>query len=169
EDGLAGSEYRELVATWAELAFNPDDGYVRDRVGFLMRQHAALTDADPDSWPDAGALAGIEGADGPYGLPPDAPEGSAAAREYAHYYLGPLIMLAIDGLLAERGTAISVRMMLRDIHAGNSPGLLAALRRVLPVQYRQIRGWMQGTERIPAGLVEAGLARLRNRAVRVAQ
>ena len=78
-------------------------------------------------------------------------------------------MLAIDGLLAERGTAISVRMTIRDIHAGNSPGLLASLRRILPGRFQQIRNWMQGTERIPAGLVEMGLARLQDRVVDATQ
>ena len=108
-------------------------------------------------------------AEGPFGLPPNAPEKSRAARQYAHYYLGPLIMLAIDGLLADRGTAISVRMVSRDIHAGNSPGLLASLRRVLPGQFQQIRSWMDGTEQIPADLVETGLARLQDRVVEIAQ
>ena len=103
------------------------------------------------------------------GLPPQAPEGSSAARDYAHYYLGPLIMLALDGLLAEKGTAVSVRMLTRDIHAGNSPGLLASLRRVLPRRFGQIRSWMDGTEAIPAGLVETGLARLQDRVVEIAQ
>ena len=78
-------------------------------------------------------------------------------------------MLAIDGLLAERGTAVSVRMLLREIHAGNSPGLLASLGRVLPGRFGQIRSWMDGTEAIPAGLVERGLARLQDRAVEIAQ
>ncbi len=152
-----------MIATWAEIAFNRDDLYVRGRVGFLMRQHVALTDGDAETWPDAAAIAGTRSAEAPFGLPPNAPEGSAAAREYAHYYLGPLIMLAIDGLLADRGTAISVRMVLRDIHAGNSPGLLASLRRVLPGRFGQIRNWMDGTGQIPADLVERGLARLQDR------
>ena len=169
ERGLRSTEYRELVATWAEIAFNRDDTHVRNRVAFLMRQHVALTDADPATWPGAGALASIRSAEGPFGLPPQAPKGSTAAREYAHYYLGPLIMLAIDGLLAGKGTAVSVRMLLRDIHAGNSPGLLASLRRVLPLRFGQIRSWMDGSEPIPAGLVERGLARLQDRAVEVAQ
>lgn len=169
EDGLRKTEYRELVASWAEIAFNRDDDYVRKRVAFLMRQHVFLTDGDPDTWPRAKAIAKIATAEGPFGLPPNAPEKSPAAHEYAHYYLGPLIMLAIDGLLAERGTAISVRMTLRDIHAGNSPGLLASLRRILPGRFQQIRNWMEGTEQIPRELVEKGLARLQNGVVEFAQ
>ena len=169
EDGLRGTEYRELVATWAEIAFNRDDAHVRKRVGSLRRAHVALTDDDGDTWPNARSIAATRSAEGPFGLPPHAPEGSKAAREYAHYYLGPLIMLALDGLLAEKGTAVSVRMLLRDIHAGNSPGLLASLRRVLPERFGQIRSWMDGTEAIPAGLVERGLARLQDRVVEIAQ
>jgi hypothetical protein len=160
EDGLRRVEYRELVASWAEIAFNPDTDYVRNRVAFLMRQHVALTDGDPDTWPDAGAVVRIKSYEGPFGLPPAAPKKSAAAREYAHYFLGPLIMLAIDGLLAKRGAEVSVRLMTRNIHAGNSPGLLASLRRFLPDRFEQIRSWMDGTGQIPAGLVERGLARV---------
>jgi hypothetical protein len=160
EDGLSKFEYRELVATWAEIAFNPDAAHVHNRVAFLMRQHVALTDGDPDTWPDAGSLAKIKSHKGPFGLPPAAPENSAAAREYAHYYLGPLVMLAIDGLLAKRASGASVGTMIRDIHAGDSPGLLASLRRLLPDRFEQIRSWMDGTGQVPAGLVERGLARV---------
>lgn len=169
EDGLPKTEYRELVAGWAEIAFNRDKGYVRNRVAFLMRQHVALTDNDPGTWPGAGAIEKIRSAKKPFGLPPNAPKNSAAAREYAHYYLGPLIMLAIDGLLVEKGKAVSVRMMLRNIHAGGSPGLLASLGRALPLQVRQIRSWMTGAEQIPARLVEKGLARLQDRVIEISR
>jgi hypothetical protein len=37
------------------------------------------------------------------------------------------------------------------------------------LRFRQIRNWMDGTERIPADLVEIGLARLQDRVVEVAQ
>jgi hypothetical protein len=169
EPDLPKSEYREMVASWAEIAFNRDDDYVRKRVAMLMKQHVALTDNDPDTWPALSFLREIRSEDGPFGIPPNAPKGSKAAREYAHYYLAPLILLAIDGLLVERGTVVSVRMTLRDIHAGNSTGLLASLPRILLGRSRQVRGWMDGTEQIPAELVQKGLARLQDRVIELGQ
>ena len=169
QEGLRRTEYREMVASWAEIAFNRDNDYVRNRVAWLLRQHVSLTDDDPDTWPTAPSIMKTRSVDGPYGLPPNAPKKSKAAREYAHYFLGPLIMLAIDGLLVEKGSAVSVWMTLRDIHAGNSPGLLTSLPRILPGQTQKIRSWMDGTVQIPAELVELGLARLQDRVVEFGQ
>jgi hypothetical protein len=169
EVGLSKVEYREMVATWAEIAFNRDHDHVRNRVAFLMREHVALTDGDPDTWPTSSSIAKTRLVEGPFGLPPNAPKKSKAAREYAHYFLSPLIMLAIDGLLVEEGSAVSVRMTLRNIHAGDGLGLLASLQRILPERFQQIRSWMDGTEQVPAELVEKGLARLQDRVVEIRQ
>jgi len=157
EDHLPKVEYREFVASWAELAFNHDHVYLRKRVNFLTRQNKLLTDTKPDTWPTYSALKAIKGLPGPFGIPP---QNDPAAIEYAHYYQSPLILLAVDGLLSIYAPDLTVKMILQDIHKGKSPGLLSSFKTYLPLRYKRIETWLNGTAPIPEKLINRGLIRL---------
>jgi len=157
EADLPMVDYREFVASWAELAFNHNHKYVKKRVKFLKRQHVLLTDNDPDTWPTYRAIKAIQAVQGPFGVPPT---NHPAAIEYTHYYLSPLILLGMDGLLASDAPDISVKMMLKEIHAGKSPGLLSSIEKYMPMRARQIQTWMTGKKQIPLRLINKGLVRL---------
>ncbi len=160
---IALSEYQEFVATWAELAFNHDHGYISKRLARIRLQHELLFDDDADTWPTFSSLSGLADSEGPFGVPPFAPR-SKAAREYAHYYLSPLILLGVEGYLATDAPGASVSTFLRGIHAGRYTGLMAVLDNKMPLRYATILRWMKGEEAVPRDLVEQGLVRLHSNA-----
>lgn len=121
EPALAAEAYTAAVASWAALAFHPDPGHARRRVGALLRAQA-----------------------GP---------GIRAPGER-----GALALFAVGGLLVEKGGAGGVAAILRAIHAGREPGLLAALDRRLPEHMPEIRRWLAGDAPVPARLARRGLA-----------
>lgn len=157
EPGLPKTEYLEFVASWSELALNHNHAYVKRRVRFLKKQHKLLTDQDPTTWPTYPSLKDIQDLKGPFGVPP---QRHPAAIEYAHYYLSPLVLLAIDGLLAIDAPDMNVKMMLQDIHKGKSPGLLSSIAKSMPMRYKIIVTWIKGEKKIPPKLINRGLIRL---------
>jgi hypothetical protein len=157
---LTAADYREYVATWAEFAFNHNHNYVSRRLNLLLKQHQLVTDGSNDTWPSITLLQGLAASCGPFGVPPFAPKGNQAAREYAHYYLSPLVLLGVEGYLATDAPNLSVRDMLTKIHSESRLGLMTDLQSTMPLRYRTILKWISGEARIPEALVRQGLIRL---------
>lgn len=160
ERQLAATEYREYVATWAELAFNHKHKYLLRRIDLLLEQHALVMDDNDATWPKLSALRGLGQTDGPFGVPPFAPKGNKPAREYAHYYLSPLVLLALEGVMATDAPGLSVHGMLRNIHSGSQSGLMAEISNTMPLRYPTVLRWIKGEAHVPEDLVRQGLIRL---------
>lgn len=152
-------DYQELVASWAELALI-DDERRQVRFEFLLQNYRAVVDGDAATTPTNTLLAPLSTWEGPIGLVQDEPL-TFELVEFRHYVLGPLLMLAVDGLLERSGTTPRLWELLREVHAGKHRGLLAALAKHLsPQDVGTVRDWISGVP-VPENLARAGLTRLR--------
>jgi hypothetical protein len=87
-------------------------------------------------------------------VPADAPYSDF---QYGHYILAPLVLVAADGLLIERGAPVDIADLLILIHTNTETNLFTELAKYLtPEDMEQIRIWMNGEALIPRNLVEQG-------------
>jgi len=151
-------EHLEFVASWAELALAEDETYLRQRLNYIYGIHAVVTDGDPKTWPKGGSLRFLSVHKGKIGVPPRTREMSGPMMEYLHYYLNPLSLVALDGLLAERGRKLSVMGMLQEVHSHDASLLDVLKLHLTPNELAQFELWLSG-ERIPRVLVDKGIER----------
>jgi hypothetical protein len=117
-----------------------------------------VLDGDPATNPVNPLLTPLSPRHGPVGLLPVSPT-SFELSEFQHYVLAPLLMLAVDGLLERSGATRSLYELLREVHGGRHPGLLAALAKHLTSHdLATVRGWLSGTP-VSEELARAGVAR----------
>ncbi len=152
-------EFEELEATWAELAFAESSEARLGRTLYLYRVHTALMTKNfglvtEHPFSDKDAFARVV----PQVTVP--PESSFLDYQYGHYVLAPLVMVAIDGLLAEAGYDTRVEEILVDIHGKPGQNFLSRVESLVGAQNRtQIDEWVAGHGIIPWPLIERGLKR----------
>lgn len=154
---LPAGDFEELEASWTETAFRAGAAERRERVELLAAIHEAVMRgrAYPPSplFGDAATVAAMRrrvAAD---------PEGSYAEHQYGHYVLAPLVMVGIDGLLAERGAAVTVEELLTRLHAGEYGRFFGELQAHLPAEdAARVLRWVAGEEAIPRETILAGLS-----------
>ncbi len=151
-------EHLEFVASWAELALAEDKAYLKQRLDYIYDIHAVVTDGDPKTWPKRGTLRFLNVHKGKIGVPPRTREISGPMMEYLHYYLNPLALVALDGLLADRGRKLSVMGMLQEVHSSDASLLDVFKLHLTPNELAQFELWLGG-ERIPRVLVNKGIER----------
>jgi len=152
-------EFQELEATWAEtgLSTHPEAGFTR--LNYLYRVHSALVAQKPElvtdpPFNDAEAFNAITPT---ILVKPGSPY---LDFQYGHYVLAPLTMVAIDTLLTDRATGLSVYSILKDIHTGKRTGFMEAVSAVLPDKdMKQINAWIIADAQIPVSLIQRAIAR----------
>lgn len=154
---FSAEEFEELEATWAEVALSRTPGGAADRLMYLYRVHSAvvtqnyaLTTEPP--FTDADAFAEI--------VPTVFVRGSKnyLDYQYGHYVLLPLSLAAVDALLYERRTGLTVERILRDIHAGKRGNFMNVLSEVLPSKdYANVGRWLRGDAQVPIALIESAI------------
>lgn len=156
---LSSGDFEELEATWAETAFRTSDSGRENRLAYLYNVHTAVETGNFDlitgpPFDDREAFATINPG---VAVPQDASE---LDIQYGHYVLGPLSMLAIDGLLDEAGAPADVEKILTRIHAGEAENLFAELARYLTdEELNTAWQWMDGEETVPRALIQTALER----------
>ncbi|MBI1363618.1 MAG: hypothetical protein GC134_06505 [Proteobacteria bacterium] len=158
DPNLSMHDYLEFVASWAELALSPPSAYLNKRVDYIYDVHALVTDDDSTTWPKDRTLKGLRVHKGKIGIPPRTHERSGPMMEYLHYYLCPLSLVALDGLLAKRERKLSVMELLQMVHSSKQSLLDVLHQQLTPNELAQFELWLGG-ERIPRVLVDAGMAR----------
>jgi hypothetical protein len=73
--------------------------------------------------------------------------------QYGHYILGPLVMIAIDGLLEKYETDESVETLLTKLHTGELENFFVEIETLLPEEAKRIERWKNGEELIPYDLL----------------
>ena len=153
------AEFQELEATWAETALSTHPGAAFKRLMYLYRVHSAVVTqnaalvADAPPFNDVAAFNTIRPT---ILVQPGAPYLDV---QYGHYVLAPLTMAAIDALLYERGTGLSVRTILTDLHTGKRENFMQALKEVLSEKDRRsVNAWIVADAQIPVSLIQRAIA-----------
>ncbi|MBI1363621.1 MAG: hypothetical protein GC134_06520 [Proteobacteria bacterium] len=158
---LAAPSWSDMEGGWAAFALLDDAKARLDRVNALYSVHQALTDDDDETWPDLQRYKKIDRSKGPFGMPPNSPRRSAAVK-YANSDLGPLIMVALDGLLVAEGKKETMMQYVRLINSKKEYTLPSVMKAALsPKGYSLFEGWMKG-QPIDRSYIDKGLARLDN-------
>lgn len=149
-------DWQELEASWSETAFRTSASGRRLRLAYLYNVHVAvqthdisLTVAEPFNNPES--FESIR--------PTVVTESGAsfAGAQYSHYILGPLTLVATEGLLQKYNTGTNVEAILKNIHRGKVQNFFTELRKVLPSkEVTAVEGWMLRGETIPRELVLLG-------------
>lgn len=153
-----GGEFQELEATWAEVALTTRARGAFERLNYLYRVHAAVVAQDPGliTAPPFNDVEAFKKIVPTILVPPGAPYLDV---QYGHYILAPLTMAAIDALLHERGTGVTVRTLLTDIHTGRRDSFMDALAGVLPDKdMKAINAWIIADAQIPVLLIQKAIA-----------
>ena len=157
---LLAPSWSDMVAGWIALSLTRDPAARERWVKFSYADHELLTDDDPDTWPEGRIYKNIDRSQGAFGMPPNSPKRGAAIR-YANNVLGPLVMLATDGLLQEEGVDDTLTDYVRMIHLKKELTLPNVMQAVLSAKgYETFLQWMKG-ERIPRKYIDKGLERLK--------
>jgi hypothetical protein len=154
---LVGTAWSDMVGAWAAIALYDNPDVIRRQVDAHYANHAALTDDDEDTWPDPRQYRGIDTLRGPFGMPPHTPRRNAAIR-YAVNDLAPLIMIALDGLLAREGKTETMTDFVRMMNTKKELTLPKTMQVVLsPEGYEVFLSWLKGG-RIDRAYIDEGLA-----------
>jgi hypothetical protein len=152
-------EFQELEATWAEIAFAHKDAVRLNRIEYLFHVHTALmnkayeTVTEPP-FNDVDAFSRVI----PTIMVPQS--GTYLDFQYGHYVLAPLVMVAIDGLLAERDSPVTVKQVLTDLHEKGEQNFLDRISSLVTKDdMTAIDGWIWGTGAIPRTLIDRGAER----------
>lgn len=156
---FTAEEFQELEATWAEIAFAHKDAVRLNRIEYLFHIHTALTNktfetATEPPFNDTGAFSRVI----PTIMVPKI--GSYLDFQYGHYVLAPLVMVAIDGLLAKRDSPTTVQQILTDLHGKGGQNFLDRVSSyVTKDDMATIDSWIWGTGSIPRTLIDRGVGR----------
>jgi len=157
---VSSGDFEELEATWAETAFRSSHTERIARLQYLYNVHRAVTERDFSKisrppFNDKAAFDAMRRGS-------VTPAGNRLDIEYGHYVLGPLAMVATDGLLMKYGLDTNVATLLTHLHTGRITDYFAELEKVLPSNEAEtIRGWMLEGKSVPLDLVLLGASRYR--------
>lgn len=153
------AEFQELEATWAETALSTHRDAAFKRLTYLYRVHSAVVTQNAELVKDAppfNDVAAFNRIKPTILVQPGAPYLDV---QYGHYVLAPLTMVAIDALLAERNTGLSVRTILTDLHTGKRESFIQTLDEVFSEKdMRAINDWVVADAQIPVSLIERAVA-----------
>jgi hypothetical protein len=155
-------DWQEVEAAWTEIIFQSDKRLRAERVEQLYGIHKSIvTDVfsvslefpfnDKNVYEDVRRKSIILGADPTYG-----------EEQYSHYILAPLLLLAIEGLLAEHSPETSVSALLTQAHQNNQNFFVLASDHLPKETMPTIGNYIFGKELIPYELLVAGLRRYEN-------
>ena len=85
------------------------------------------------------------------------PDSVYSDYQYGHYVLGPLVMVAIEGLLQKYNTHTDIKTLCTELHTKETSNFYKKLATVLPpTEMEHIAHFMNGEETIPRELIDAG-------------
>jgi hypothetical protein len=160
---LPFGEYQEYVASWVESRYIKSDSDRWRRALFLQRVHEGVSDPNIPLGREVGMFRRLGNERTPISanIYRHRSPAKELKKEYAHYVLAPLLLIALDGLLAESGKDVTVEEILRDVHTARYGvtyygviGLHLSAEQI--IRYRR---WEEGMETIPRTYIELGLRR----------
>ena len=152
-------DFQELEATWAEIIFRTSEEGRGSRLTYLFNVHRAVFEKNYSriTSPPFNNPEGFQSIIPNVVVPGDA---SFLSAQYGHYILGPLVMVAIDGVLHARQKDTDVKTLLTTIHKNQKQNFFDLLAEELPTgDMNMIYAWMNGSEAIPAEYITQALER----------
>ncbi len=154
---LEPEDFQELEATWADTRFRSSNEGRLHRLAYLYSVHTAVQTKN---------FALIR--EPPFNIRAEfdriqpnilVKKGTSYVNaQYGHYVLGPLTMVAIEGLLVNEEGAHDIEQILTQLHTGEAENFFTELNRYLPEdRMKDIEGWMFKGETIPRDLLETAL------------
>ena len=156
-------EYQEYVASWVESRFIKSDKSRWERALRLFHIHEVIVRDDVPRSREVGGFRRLDNLRDPISANvfKHKPPHKTLKKEYAHYILAPLLLIAVDGVLADMGSDMTVEKILTDVHTNrfgiNFYGVLGM--HLKPEQMDTYRRWEEGLEPIPRNYIIAGLKR----------
>lgn len=150
------SDFQELEASWSEIAFRSSPQGRAARVAYLHNVHTAVQTKNfalITSGPFIRDKSEFENIERTVIVPEDA---SFLSAQYGHYILGPLVMVAIDGLLSEKNSDATVEKILLLVHTTNTSFLERLSEHLSPKEISDILSWMLEGKTVPSELIETG-------------
>ena len=154
---LPAGDFEEMEATWAEISFRSSNEELAIRVENLYRTYMAVMMSTPSNdllYPLNEDRVFKQISNKSVVVEMDATEGEA---EFGHYVLAPLVMLAIEGMLQEQQSLMTLDALLLETHASGS-NFFEHLNKYVPKEnVDRILRFIEGQEEIPIELVYTGL------------
>lgn len=149
-------DWQELEAVWAETAFRTTDDGRSARIDYLYTVHTAVQTKNfalihSPPFDDREAFNSIR----PGVILKE--DSTYLEVQYGHYILGPLALIATEGLLQKYGTRTDLERILLSIHTGKAKNFFDELEKVLPLkEVENSKAWMFDGKTIPYELVLQG-------------
>jgi len=150
------SDWQELEASWMETAFRTSHEGRLARIEYLYNVHQAVRTRDFSliQEPPFDDRAAFDQMKGLFVIGDDA---SYLDTQYAHYVLGPLLMIGVEGLLLQNEAGANVETLLYLMHTEDIEDFLGALSTLLPSEeIDRIIRWLNGEETIDHALLLKG-------------
>ncbi len=153
------TEWEELEASWAELAFLSDGSARSRRIDALYAIHTAVqtknyTEGLEYPFHQASVFKTIGRTSLMLSTEP-----TYAEIEYSHYVLAPLFLVAVDGLLAEYAPEIFVSDLLMKVHQENSNFFTLLSQKLPEDELDKLFNYLYGNGRIPYEILQKGVNR----------
>ncbi len=154
---LPPGDFQELEASWSESAYRTSNAGLRSRAAYLYNVHTAVQmknfslitaapfNADKKEFEDIRPSVVV---------PSDA---SFLTAQYGHYILGPLTMLATEGMLRENKAGITIEKILSRVHAEKTNYFETLSEYLSSEEMAALKSWMFEKVTVPYALVEAGM------------
>lgn len=154
---ISGADWQELEASWAETSFRTSIEGRERRVNYIYNVHNAvktknfsLINSSPFN--DFDQFSKMKGE---FFLKKDS---TFLDTQYSHYILGPIIMIATEGLLQKYNTGTNIEEILTKIHKGEINNFFEELVKILPKnEINHIYRWIDGEELVPRDLIDIAI------------
>lgn len=156
---LPAGDFEEMEATWTELTFRSSKEALVTRVDDLYRTYSSVMNDEFNEtilFPlnDKKVFESIKSKS--VVIPQEATHGEV---EFGHYVLAPLVMLTIEGMLAEKN-APTLDDLLRELHQTNNNFFELLRQHLESSEVEEILRYINGEEKIPRESIDRGLETL---------
>jgi hypothetical protein len=156
---LSPSDWEEMEATWSEVAFRDSKPDLIKRVADLYTVYTAVMNnaySNALLFPFNDSRTFVSVKRKTVIVPSDATHGES---EFGHYTLAPLVLLATEGLLAEKGSKATINSLLLEVHTTNKNFFELLKNHLTEEEVARILRFTTGEELIPKDLLDKGLER----------
>lgn len=150
-------DFQELEASWSEVIYRTSNYGRNARIAYLYGIHTAVRNKDfskISSSPFNSNQTEFEEITQSIVVSADA---SFLSAQYGHYILGPLVMIATEGMLQRNKTGATIEQILTQVHSDNSSFFGELSKHLSSEEIALIKSWMFDGVLIPYELVEAGM------------
>jgi len=150
-------DWQEMEASWSETIFRTSNEGRKIRLDYMYNVHNAVKDKNFSliKYPPFNDFYKFSKMKGKFTVEKDF---TFLDIQYSHYILGPIVMIATEGLLQKYNTGTNVKDILTKIHTTKMNNFFKELSRVLPkYEIDNIYKWLNGEELAPRDLLDIAI------------